>query len=178
MRSDEAGAWASWWRVGCRLLVVLGLVGGLGIAAAREAAPASADPALEARVMKLSSELRCLVCQNQTIADSHADLAVDLRNQVREMLRQGRSEAEIKAYMTDRYGDFVLYRPPLNAATAFLWFGPVALMVVGCAVLLIVLRRRRQLSPDRFEPDPEFDDVVDPDPSRVPHGSTDSPRRV
>ncbi len=75
-------------------------------------------------MLRISAELRCLVCQNQTIADSHADLAVDLRRQVREMLQRGESDAQIIDYMTARYGDFVLYRPPLKTTTAALWFGP------------------------------------------------------
>ena len=83
-----------------------------GGALAAEALPASDNPALEARVMKISSELRCLVCQNETIAASHADLAVDLRRQVREMLQNGQNEQQVIDYMTARYGDFVLYRPP------------------------------------------------------------------
>ncbi len=122
-------------------------------AAAKEAAPASDDPVLEARVMRISSELRCLVCQNQTIADSHADLAQDLRNQVRDMLRQGKSEAEILAYMTQRYGDFVLYRPPVKPITTLLWFGPALLLIGGVIVLMLVLRRRSRLPDDRFEVD-------------------------
>lgn len=130
--------------------------------AAKEAAPASDDPVLEARVMRIAAELRCLVCQNQTIADSHADLAQDLRNQVREMLRQGKGEAEILAYMTDRYGDFVLYRPPVKSTTTLLWFGPGLLLVVGVAVLFVVLRRRSKLPDDRFEPDePELPSDAD-----------------
>ncbi len=118
---------------------------------AKEAAPASDDPVLEARVMRLASELRCLVCQNQTIADSHADLAQDLRNQVREMLKQGKSEGEILAYMTQRYGDFVLYRPPVKSTTTLLWFGPAVLLIGGVAVLIVVLRRRSRLPDERFE---------------------------
>ncbi|MCE2917358.1 MAG: cytochrome c-type biogenesis protein [Rubrivivax sp.] len=121
--------------------------------AAREAAPASADPALEARVQRVASELRCLVCQNETIAASNAELAVDLRNQVREMLRAGQSEREVFDYMTDRYGDFVLYRPPLNNATLALWFGPFVLLVLGLLSLWWMLRRRNRLPPDRFEAD-------------------------
>lgn len=112
------------------------------------------DPALEARVQRISAELRCLVCQNQTIADSNADLAVDLRRQVRLMLQQGQSEQQIIDFMTARYGDFVLYRPPVKSTTALLWFGPAALLVLGVAVLLITLRRRSRLPADRFEPDP------------------------
>jgi cytochrome c-type biogenesis protein CcmH len=122
---------------------------------AAEAPTASADPVLEAKVMAISAELRCLVCQNQTIADSHADLAIDLRNQVREMVRRGDSQGQIIDYMTARYGDFVLYRPPVKNTTALLWFGPALLLVVGLAVFIVVLRRRSRLAPDRFEPDPE-----------------------
>lgn len=125
-------------------------------ALAQTAAPSgsAADPALEARVSKIAAELRCLVCQNQTIADSNADLAVDLRNQVREMLRTGASEAQITDYMTQRYGDFVLYRPPVKGSTALLWFGPAVLLVIAVAALLLVIRRRMRLPADRFEPDP------------------------
>lgn len=122
-------------------------------AAAKDAAPASEDPVLEARVMRIAAELRCLVCQNQTIADSHADLAQDLRNQVRDMLRKGQTEAQIIDYMTQRYGDFVLYRPPVKPTTALLWYGPGLLMLGGLLVLAVVLRRRSRLPDDRFEPD-------------------------
>ncbi|QCB45698.1 cytochrome c-type biogenesis protein [Hydrogenophaga sp. PAMC20947] len=122
---------------------------------AKEAAPASDDPVLEARMVALTTELRCLVCQNQTIADSHAGLAVDLRNQVREMLRRGDSDAQILDYMTARYGDFVLYRPPLKSKTALLWFGPGILLVAGLGTLFLVLRRRSRMDPSLFEPEPE-----------------------
>ncbi len=122
-------------------------------AAAAEAPPAAEDPVLEKRMMAIAAELRCLVCQNQTIADSDADLAVDLRRQVREMLLQGRSQKEILDYMTARYGDFVLYRPPLREDTAMLWFGPVLLLVGGVVTLVVVLRRRAKLPDDRFESD-------------------------
>jgi len=124
-----------------------------GLALANEAAPASADPVLEARMMRISSELRCLVCQNQTIADSHAGLAVDLRQQVREMLQKGQSEQEIIAYMTARYGDFVLYRPPFKATTALLWIGPGVMVVAGLTILVIVLRRRSRMPQDQFDPE-------------------------
>lgn len=122
-------------------------------AAAREAAPAAEDPALEARLVRIAAELRCLVCQNQTIADSNADLAVDLRRQTREMLRAGKTDAEIVDYMTARYGDFVLYRPPVKATTWLLWFGPLLLLVAGASGLVWVLRRRARLPDDRFERD-------------------------
>lgn len=123
------------------------------MAHAEEAAPVAADPALEARVMQIATELRCLVCQNQTIADSHADLAVDLRRQVRQMLSEGQNKQQVLDYMTARYGDFVLYRPPLKDSTALLWFGPALLLVGGLALLVGVLRRRSKLPPEQFEPD-------------------------
>ena len=128
-------------------------------AAAREAAPAAADPALEARVMRISAELRCLVCQNQTIADSTSGLAEDLRREVREQLRRGATDEQVVQFMTDRYGDFVRYRPPFKAATAVLWVGPGVLLVGGIITLALVLRRRNRLAPDRFEPD--LDDDAD-----------------
>ena len=125
----------------------------LGAAWANEAAPASADPALEARMMAISSELRCLVCQNQTIADSHAELAVDLRTQVRELLQAGKTDQQITDYMTARYGDFVLYRPPFKAATALLWIGPGVMVLIGLGALFMVLRRRSRMAADQFEPE-------------------------
>jgi cytochrome c-type biogenesis protein CcmH len=128
-------------------------------AVAKDAVPEAADPALEARMIAITSELRCLVCQNQTIADSHADLAVDLRQQVREQLKAGKSDREVVDFMTARYGDFVLYRPPFKTVTALLWLGPALMLAAGFAVLAIVLGRRSRMSADAFEPDE--DDVVD-----------------
>jgi cytochrome c-type biogenesis protein CcmH len=122
-------------------------------AIAKEAAPVAADPALEARLQRITAELRCLVCQNQTIADSHSDLADDLRREVREQLRRGASDEQVVQFMTDRYGDFVRYRPPFNTSTALLWVGPAALLVIGLGVLALVLWRRSKLDPDRFEAD-------------------------
>ncbi|MBU1225361.1 MAG: cytochrome c-type biogenesis protein CcmH [Gammaproteobacteria bacterium] len=116
----------------------------LAPAFAKEAAPAAADPVAEARLMELSSELRCLVCQNQTIADSNAELAVDLRNEIREKIQTGMSDAEIKDFMVARYGDFVLYRPPVKGTTLALWVGPFLLLAVGGGILFFNLRRRRQ----------------------------------
>jgi cytochrome c-type biogenesis protein CcmH len=112
-------------------------------AAAGEAAPAATDVALEKRVMALSEELRCLVCQNQTIADSHAPLAVDLKNQVREKLASGMSERDIIDYMVARYGDFVLYRPPVKITTLMLWFGPPLLLLSGLWLFVRTVLRRR-----------------------------------
>ena len=136
-----------------------------GSAHASEAAPVSADPAMEARMMALAAELRCLVCQNQTIADSHAGLAEDLRKQIMEMLAKGQSEREILDFMTQRYGDFVLYRPPFNASTALLWLGPALLMALALGRLVVVLRRRQRLGDDAFDPDePEVAQVGVPAP--------------
>ena len=123
----------------------------LSAANAKEAAPAVADPVLEARMMTITAELRCLVCQNQTIADSHADLAVDLRQQVRELLNKGMTDKQIAEYMTDRYGDFVLYRPPFKSTTMLLWIGPGVMLVLGLLMLVLVLRRRSRMPQDRFD---------------------------
>lgn len=125
----------------------------LGVAQAKEAAPAAADPVLEARMQKIAVELRCLVCQNQTIADSPAGLSDDLRREIREQLQRGASDEQVVQYMTDRYGDFILYRPPVKGSTMALWVGPLVLLVLGVAVLVIALRRRARLAPDRFDPD-------------------------
>ena len=123
-----------------------------GIGLAREAPSAADDPALENRVMKLTSDLRCLVCQNQSLADSHADLAIDLKNQVRSQMRAGKSDAEIRNYMVARYGDFVLYDPPFKASTLLLWAGPFALLALGLFVLAVYLRRRRRLVETELTP--------------------------
>ena len=127
-----------------RLIFSLLLALILPLAHAGEAPPVASDAALEERVMAVSAELRCLVCQNQTIADSHAELAIDLRNQVRDKLRQGMSEQEIKDYMVARYGDFVLYRPLMKRSTLLLWFGPFLLLIVALGVLIAKLRQRRK----------------------------------
>jgi cytochrome c-type biogenesis protein CcmH len=127
--------------------MILALTALLALAApalAKEAAPLAQEPALEARMMAMASELRCLVCQNQTLADSHADLAKDLREEIREMMKKGMTDDEIRAYLVDRYGDFVLYRPPWKTTTALLWAGPALLVVVGGVVLATSLRRRRR----------------------------------
>ena len=129
-----------WW-----LIAAAALLAG----AAAQGAPAvdnASDAALESRVQALSAELRCLVCQNQSLADSHADLALDLKRQVREQLRAGRTEAEVVAYMTERYGDFVLYRPPLKGTTLLLWAGPALLVLVGAVLLWRSTRRHSRLA--------------------------------
>ncbi len=138
------------------LLVLASAASMAGTGPVRSAAPAqAADPALEAHVMALSEELRCLVCQNQTIADSHAELAIDLRQQVREKLQQGMSDKDVIDYMVQRYGDFVLYRPPVKRSTWLLWFGPLLLLAGGAATLAMRLMRQRPpvdaLPPENME---------------------------
>jgi cytochrome c-type biogenesis protein CcmH len=113
---------------------------------------AQADAAFDARLKNLEQELRCLVCQNQTLADSNAPLAEDLRREVRELAQQGKSDAEIKQYLVARYGDFVLYKPPVKPTTWLLWFGPFAFLVGGALVWLVVLRRRRNGGSDNAQP--------------------------
>ena len=133
-----------------RIILLLLIVASLpGFALAREAQPASADPALEERVMNLSRELRCLVCQNETLADSRADLAEDLRNQIREQMKAGKSDKEIVAYLTQRYGKFILYNPPIDPTTYLLWFGPFVLLLAGLFVLFRYLKQRRELITDQ-----------------------------
>jgi cytochrome c-type biogenesis protein CcmH len=106
----------------------------------------SADPALEARMMVIAEELRCLVCQNETIAASHADLAVDLKNQIRIKLNEGQSQKQILDFMVERYGDFVLYRPPLKTTTVLLWLGPFVLLGIAALMLVLNVRRRRRVA--------------------------------
>lgn len=131
-----------------RLLLISCLWVFANLAHAGEAAPLADDPVLEARLDKLAKELRCLVCQNETLADSRADLAMDLRREIRDKMRQGMSDAEVKSYLTQRYGDFVLYRPPMKSSTWLLWFGPFLLLGGGVAGLIFFLKRRRKTLPD------------------------------
>ena len=133
-------SWRSWRQLS---FVIISFFFILLPAQAKEAAPLAADPALEARVMRVAEELRCLVCQNETIAASQAELAVDLRRQVREKLRQGESEAQVLDFMVQRYGEFVRYRPAFNPTTAPLWIGPFALLALAAFVLAKNIRRRR-----------------------------------
>jgi cytochrome c-type biogenesis protein CcmH len=132
----------------CLLIVLMSAV-----AVAGTAAPLTEDPALDRRVQALAEELRCLVCQNQSLADSQAELALDLKNQVREKFKQGASEQEVIAFMVERYGDFVLYRPPVKIITLLLWFGPGLLFIVGMGALFVRLRRRNtvEAEPDLSE---------------------------
>ena len=111
-------------------------------ATAQEATPLAADPVAEKRLQELSTELRCLVCQNQTIADSNAELAQDLRREIRSMIKDGKTNPEIIDFMVVRYGDFVLYRPPVKGITLLLWIGPIALMLLSLFILQRYMRSR------------------------------------
>lgn len=115
---------------------------------AGEARDLAADPVLEKRMIGLAEKLRCLVCQNESLASSHAELAEDLRREVREQMAQGKSDQEILDYLVARYGDFVLYEPPMKSYTVLLWFGPFVLLLIGVGMLLYQLRKRRQTVPD------------------------------
>jgi cytochrome c-type biogenesis protein CcmH len=135
------------------LIVLIALCSALCSLGAHAADALPAESALDKRVTALSQDLRCLVCQNQTIADSQAPLAIDLKNQIREKIDQGMSNDQIIDYMVQRYGDFVLYRPPVKATTLALWFGPAALLVLALLVLFRYLARRRR------EPDAPLTDA-------------------
>jgi cytochrome c-type biogenesis protein CcmH len=115
-------------------------------ASAQEARPMQENAAVEAQVQRLSEELRCLVCQNQTLADSHSELAEDLRQEIREMAAKGMSDQAITDYLVERYGDFVRYRPPLKSTTFLLWFGPFVLLLLGAVGLLMMLRKREKMT--------------------------------
>lgn len=127
-----------------RIVITLCLLLLTNASYAKEAVPMAEDPALEAQLMRISKELRCLVCQNETLADSHADLAKDLRREVRDLIRQGKSDEQIKVYLTQRYGDFVLYKPRVNAKTWLLWFGPFVMLLGAAVGVGIFIRQRRR----------------------------------
>ena len=129
-------------------LLLIALLLATPLAHGKEAEPLADDPVLEARMTKLAEELRCLVCQNESLAGSRADLAQDLRREVRQKMREGLTDAQIKTYLTDRYGDFVLYRPPVKSTTWLLWFGPFLLLAGGVGGLVYFLKRRRKVLPD------------------------------
>jgi len=124
------------------LLLALMLL--LPAAWAKEAVPVAENPELERRMLALSEDLRCLVCQNETIAASRADFANDLRREIREQMSANKSDKEIVDFLVARYGDFVLYRPPVKSSTMFLWFGPFIFLLGGAIVLVVYLKRRRK----------------------------------
>ena len=120
----------------------------LGLSApviAGEAAPNADDPIIEQRMVNLAQDLRCLVCQNESLAGSHAELAEDLRREIRDQMKQGKNDAEVIDYLTSRYGDFVLYRPPFKPVTWLLWLGPVLFLGIGGGVWYATLKRRRAI---------------------------------
>ena len=116
---------------------------------ARQAAPAADDPALELRLMTLAGELRCLVCQNQSLAESQAELAVDIRNEMREQMRRGASDQDVIDFLVARYGDFVRYRPAFNPRTWALWLGPFVMLLIGAIVVGTIVRRNMTFKPDQ-----------------------------
>ena len=131
--------------------LLAGLIAFGGQALAIDTEDAFTDPALQHRYETLNRELRCLVCQNQTIADSNAPLAADLRREVREMIAAGKTDDEIRTFMIERYGDFVLYRPRMTAQNFLLWAAPALLLLVGAVVVVRVVRRKAQES--QLEPE-------------------------
>jgi len=143
-----------------RLLAIAGLLLAGQPVLAIDADDPLSDPARQATYERLTEEVRCLVCQNQTIGDSTAPLAADLRREIRQLLEEGKSEEEIKVFLLDRYGDFVLYRPRFKASTAMLWLAPVLLLLAGALALWRVIRRRATL------PVPPDEDDAGPDPAR------------
>ena len=132
-------------RVSILILVLISL---LAPALAKEAKPVE-DPQIEQRMQALTQQLRCLVCQNETLADSHADLAEDLRKEIREQMKAGKSDREIIAFLTQRYGDFVLYKPPVKATTYLLWFGPFVFLLGGTLLLYRYVKHRREVIQDQ-----------------------------
>jgi len=134
------------------ILVLVALLLACTIAQAQSSELTKADAKTEQRLRLLADELRCLVCQNQTIADSNAPLALDLRNQTRTQIAAGKSDDQIRDYMVQRYGDFVLYRPPFKATTALLWVGPFALVFLGAGVMWLLVRRRKPQAKGEVKP--------------------------
>lgn len=126
-----------------RFFLALSLVLAASALPAKDAAPLAEDPAVEARLVHISEELRCLVCQNESLAGSRADLALDLKREIRALIKQGKSDQEIRDFLVSRYGDFVLYRPPVKPTTWLLWAGPFVLMAGGLIALIAFLRRRK-----------------------------------
>jgi cytochrome c-type biogenesis protein CcmH len=141
---------------------------GLASVNAGEAPPVAQDPAVELRLNKISEELRCLVCQNESLAASRADLAVDLRREIRARIAKGETDDAIREFLVARYGDFVLYRPPFKATTMLLWLGPLIFALTGFAVLFLHLRHRaRNNSPDQNPADDLTEDATLSDTERA-----------
>jgi cytochrome c-type biogenesis protein CcmH len=121
----------------------------LHAAYANDAAPLADDPVTEQRLISISEEMRCLVCQNESLAGSRSDLANDLRREIRTLIKEGKSDDQIRSFMVERYGDFVLYRPPVKPITWLLWIGPFVILAIGVAFLLVYLRRRNTLASNK-----------------------------
>ena len=136
-----------------KLLTVMAfaMVTALCAVQAKEAAPLAEDPVVEKRLIHISEELRCLVCQNESLASSRAELANDLREEVRKLIRDNKSDTQIKEYLVTRYGDFVLYRPEVKPLTWVLWFGPFFLLVLGVVGMALYLRQRQTEKPLKQE---------------------------
>ncbi|MBU3642224.1 cytochrome c-type biogenesis protein [Polynucleobacter sp. Fuers-14] len=131
-----------------RILLIAVFVFSLGNVFAKDAAPLADDPITEQRLISISEEMRCLVCQNESLAGSRSDLANDLRREIRVLIKEGKSDDQIRSFMVERYGDFVLYRPPVKPVTWLLWIGPFVILGLGIAGLLMYLRRRDSSVPN------------------------------
>lgn len=129
------------------LALVLSMICSVNTALAKDAVPLAEDPAIEQRLIVISEEMRCLVCQNESLAGSRSDLANDLRREIRNLIKEGKTDDQIRSFMVERYGDFVLYRPPVKPITWFLWIGPFVILFVGIIGLMVYLRRRNQSVP-------------------------------
>ena len=131
-----------------KIFLIALCVMGLGSAFANEATPLAEDPLTEQRLISISEEMRCLVCQNESLAGSRSELANDLRREIRILIKEGKSDDQIRNFMVERYGDFVLYRPPVKPVTWLLWIGPFVILAIGIAALLTYLRRRNNSLPN------------------------------
>lgn len=129
------------------LLLVLSVICSGHTVLAKDAVPLADDPAIEQRLIVISEEMRCLVCQNESLAGSRSDLANDLRREIRNLIKEGKTDDQIRSFMVERYGDFVLYRPPVKPITWFLWIGPFVILLAGIISLMVYLRRRNQSVP-------------------------------
>ena len=132
-----------------RIVLVLASVLYMHIAYASDAVPLADDPVTEQRLISISEEMRCLVCQNESLAGSRSDLANDLRREIRTLIKEGKSDDQIRNFMVERYGDFVLYRPPVKPITWVLWIGPFVILLIGIAFLLSYLRRRNAIAVEK-----------------------------
>lgn len=128
-------------------LTAISIACGINMALAKDAAPLADDPVTEQRLIVISEEMRCLVCQNESLAGSRSDLANDLRREIRVLIKEGKSDEQIRNFMVERYGDFVLYRPPVKPITWLLWIGPFVILLFGVIGLMVYLRRRNQSVP-------------------------------